>query len=190
MKQFPETDTHAWVVPQSNADYADLIVDGTGFSEAGKSSNHNNITFTRCVFIGGHEDAFDIVRGYNITFNKCKFVANGDNGLTIKGGVQNVVFNNCTFEGSPKNAHIVLGQYCDYDFCRRKKTTGIVFNSCRWVGSRLGIEVWDGEMPSFNLCYTRVNKIPYLIVEGYFLFRKIHDRIKFGKNGRNDACSK
>lgn len=188
IEDLPKTDTHAWIVPQSNSNYEDLIVDGSIFSEAGKSSNHHNITFYDCVFIGGSEDAFDIVRGHNIIFNGCKFITNGDNGLTIKGGVETVIFNQCEFEGYPKNAHIVLGQYCDYDFCRRKKTTNIVFNSCKWSDKGIAVKVWDATLPQFNLCNAQTIKIPYLIVEGYFLFRKIYDRIKFGKNGRNDAC--
>jgi hypothetical protein len=55
--------------------------------------------------------------------------------------------------------------------------------------SGVSVELWNADMPEFVLCAShKVNRIPKPIVWSYYTFRKIYDRIVFGKNGRNNAC--
>lgn len=183
-------DTHAFVFSEPNKRYFGLNINGKGFSEAGKASNLSNVTIEGCVFSGGYEDNFDAVRGSNYTFRNCVFKEPGLQNVTLKGGINGIRFEFCSFLGRPKNAHIVLGQYSDYDLCGIGRTRNIELQNCFTDQAELSITLWNAEKPSVSHGRVAIKKVPKFIVFFYFTFRKIQQRIRYGKNGRGNACSR
>lgn len=185
-----QIDTHAYTFYESNKTYSNLNIDGDGFSEAGKASNLSNVIIKNSTFSGGYEDNFDAVRGTNYVFKNCVFKKPNLQNTTLKGGIDGIIFENCSFLGNPKNSHIVLGQYSDYDLCGIKKTRNIEIINCYTDQKNISIQLWNSEKPKVINSKVNIKKIPKFIVWFYFTFRKIQQRIKYGKNGRGDACKR
>lgn len=183
-------DSHAFVFSDSDKVYSGLDIDGKGFSEAGKASNLSNTVFESCVFSGGSEDTFDAVRGNNYVFRNCVFKNPQLQNVTLKGGIKGIRFESCSFLGKPKIAHIVLGQYSDYDLCGIDSTRNIELVNCSTDQSKISIILWNSEPPVVSRSRVIIKKIPKFIVFFYFLFRKIQQRIRYGKGGRGDACKR
>lgn len=183
-------DTHAFVFSESNRRYVGLNINGKGFSEAGKASNLSNVTIEDCVFSGGYEDNFDAVRGSNYIFRNCVFKDPDLQNVTLKGGIDGIRFESCSFLGEPNIAHVVLGQYSDYDLCGIGPTRRIEFQNCFTDQAKLSVILWNAERPSILRGKVSIKKVPKFIVFFYFTFRKIQQRIRYGKSGRGDACNR
>lgn len=101
------------------ADYLiikDCHLEANVVAEALKFSDCRNVWVRDSTLVGGHEDALDVVRGGNLIFENVHFVSRGARAVTIKGGVDNVYFVDCTFTGSATTgAFIELGDWSDYD---------------------------------------------------------------------------
>lgn len=183
-------DTHAYVLYESNKTYKNLDIDGNGFSEAGKASNLENVIIENCIFSGGSEDNFDIVRGENYTFKNCTFKNPNLQNLTIKGGARGIKFINCKFMGKPKKSHIVFGQYSDYDLCGIGKTENIEIINCLTDQNRITVELWNARKIKVVNSNVRVKNISKFVVWWYFKLRKAQQFLKYGKSGRGNACER
>lgn len=165
----------------------DKDYDGGGLSETLKFSCCKNITVdgNNHTIYGGIEDCLDIVRGCNYTFKNIHFVTNGaKQHVTAKSGLQNVIFENCTFSGKPKTACVVMGQYSDYNILKMPKTQHFLFKNCKFEYYKQAIQLWYADSVVLENTDAKINKIPGIVVWAYFTFRKIQDRITYGKYGR------
>lgn len=186
-------DTHKWVCPSSKKTYRGVHINGKGASEAAKFSNIHKCEFNDFELISGYEDCIDLVRGRDITFNRGKLTSIGNKqGVTVKGGFKNLIFNDVEFLGKPSIAHVVVGQYCDYNLCGIPNTSDIYFNNCTFEEGVPAVQVWWGKNIYFVDCKENPKDqiVHPLIVWAYYTFRKIQQRIKYGKNGRGDACTR
>lgn len=115
----------------------DCVIDGGNLEWAGKQSLIFDLTFNRCIFKNGSERAFDMVRGGKVTFNQCKWENSSRKRVTspifslfkqcdlgLKGGVRDIVFNECSLND------VLLGDYSIYDQIDRPKTRRVTFNNC------------------------------------------------------------
>jgi hypothetical protein len=185
------TDKHliSWGLEQDLNIILDKDYDGRGFSETLKFSACKNIVVDGRghLVTGGKEDCLDIVRGCGYTFKNIRFkIGDAKQHVTAKSGLHNVVFENCDFIGKPKTACVVLGQYSDYNILPMRKTQGIHFTDCVFDHPNKAIQTWyaDSKKIFLNNTSAKINKIHPLIVWGYFTFRRIQDRISYGKYGR------
>ena len=188
-----QKDTHAWGKAHSNERHEGLTVNGTGYSEALKFSNLNNVIISNFDLIGGSEDAIDVVRGSDYTFKNGSIKCDHSNqGMTIKGGAENITIQNIDFTGKPKFAFIVLGQYSDYDFCRDLPTKNIFISNCKFpLNNRPSLITWNVKnIKTENNKNFSCITVPKFLFWIYFSFRKIQQRIFHGKFGRNSVCSK
>jgi hypothetical protein len=161
-------------------------LNGNACSETLKFSLCNNVVLdmNNVNIFSGKEDCLDIVRGKNYRIKDGVFHCSGKQGITIKGSVDSVILENIVFRGNPKNGYVVLGQYCDYDVVHKPKTKNIIIKNCWFEKPSCGITLWNAEKIQFQGTSCKVNKVNPLIVKGYFLIRKIYDRLKYGKYGR------
>ena len=186
-------DTHAWKKARSNESHSNLNIDGTHYSEALKLSNLHHVTITNFNLIGGSEDSIDVVRGSDYIFSDGIInLKDSQQGITIKGGAENVILKNIEFIGKPKLGFIVLGQYSDYDFCRNLPTKNIFISNCKFPpNNRPSLITWNVKnIKTENNENFSCIQIPKLLVCIYFSFRKIQQRILHGKFGRNSVCNK
>lgn len=136
----------------------DCNIDANGITEGLKFSKSWEVVVNNTHIIGGTEDCVDICRGGQMYFNGCVFEQNiGDQCFTIKGSARDILFENCTFKGSPKAAFVDLGNYSNYDQVKRPKTRRISFVNCTfeikwWKFWIAGVRVLYAEKPSFKNC--------------------------------------
>lgn len=114
------------------------VMDGGSIHWGSKQSLIFELTFNDCVFKNGDKRAFDMVRGGIVTFNNCKWINDGSRPKVkspyftlseycdcgIKGGVRDIVFNNCSLND------VLLGDWTIYDQIERPKTRRVTFNNC------------------------------------------------------------
>lgn len=168
----------------------DSDLNGTGFSETLKFSCCSDVIIEgrshedKTNIWSGYEDCLDIVRGCNYKIKNFVFHCTGFQGATIKSSARDILFENVNFKGNPKNGYVVLGQYSDYDIIDRPKTKRIIFRNCTFEKPDCGIRLWNAEDVRFEGPSCKIHKTHPLIVWGYFMFRRIQDRIEFGKYGR------
>lgn len=181
-------DTHKEVVYRDGV-ISKKDIDGSGYSETLKLSNVNNCKIEKTTLHGGIEDCVDIVRGNDHLFEDCDFYCdNSYQAFTIKGGAHNITIRNCRFHGSPSKGYIVLGQYSDYDFCKTIPVSNMLIENCTFENPDVNQVVsWNAKDIDADF---EVYRIPIIIRLAYFTFRKVYDRFKFGKLGRNKACLK
>lgn len=154
-----------------------VIQGSENLHETIKCSSHQNIVIKNLIIEGSYEDCVDIVRGKNIKFLNCTFIPEKytSRSITIKGGVNNVVFENCKFYKGILPWHVQLGDYTIYDAVKRPKVRNVVFNGCIDM-HRKPIKVLVIHSKKAEFINTRgFNiKIPRLFVWLYFaLMRKI-----------------
>jgi len=165
----------------------DSDLNGQGLSETLKFSCCKNVIVegNNHKVIGGIEDCLDIVRGCNYTFRNIHFITDGTKQhVTAKSGLQNVVFENCTFSGKPKTACVVMGQYSDYNILKMPKTQHFLFKNCKFEYKKQAIQLWFADNVVLENTDAKINKIPGIVVWTYFTFRKIQDKMKYGRFGR------
>jgi hypothetical protein len=116
---------------------SDCIIDGQDGRWGGKASLTFGLEYNNCTFKNGTARAFDMVRGGNVKFTNCKFENNVRKpvksqyniaeqcDIGIKGGVRDVIFENCVFND------ILLGDYSIYDQQDRPKTRRFTFINCK-----------------------------------------------------------
>ena len=185
----PKKDTHKELIYTSDEEITLETIDGSGYSEALKISNVSNFKGKDLDIYGGYEDCVDIIRGSNHTLENCVFHCdNSQQGFTIKAGVSDITIKNCVFKGSPSIGYIVLGQYSDYDFCKEIKTRRINVVNCTFENEYVHpIISWNSEDINTD---ARIYKINPIVKSFFFTFRKLYDKVFYGKNGRNEACLK
>ena len=183
-----QTDTHEYVVTTDyQADSGIYLESDLSKSELLKSSNKKGYRLKNFNIGAGNEDCADFNRGYGTVLSKGSFDSTGaKQAVTIKGGFSEFLFNKVKFDGKPKYAHVVLGQYSDYNFREKLKTTKIYFKDCVFEKKRWSIICWNADKPIFENCKGSLGvlMVPKVIVWAYFSFRKLQQYIEFGKEGR------
>jgi hypothetical protein len=184
----PDIDTHFFIVPKNGYTSKGKKFDGRGYDEAFKISNKKNVSVINATMFGGSEDCLDMVRGSSLYIKGGSYDSdNSQQAFTIKGAVDGIHIEDVAFNGTPKNGHIVLGQYTDYDFHGLPKTKRITIKDCVFPKGRPSVVLWNAEEPIVENCENyRCKKIPKFIVWAYFTFRKIQDRIRYGKEGKQN----
>lgn len=183
-----KTDKHllSWGLSDGEVIQIDSNLNGSAYSETLKFSCCSNtlVEGNGHTILSGDEDCIDIVRGCNYHIKDLTLECSGLQGITIKGSAKDILLENIHFKGKPKNGYVVLGQYCDYDIIKKPKTQGIKFKNCTFENDA-PIVLWNAKTVIFEGNSTKTKKVNFLIVKGYYLFRKISDRIKYGKYGRS-----
>jgi hypothetical protein len=186
-----EHDTHLKAWGGLNGEVIEITenLDASNYSEALKFSCCKNVTVNgnRHKVTGGKEDVLDIVRGCGYTFKDMDFISTGKQCVTAKCAVSNVVFENIYFRGDVNSNYVTLGQYSDYNIEKQPKTQQITFRNCKFENPKKAIQLWFATDVVLENTDAKINKVPSLIVWGYFTFRRLYDRITCGKAGRSGS---
>lgn len=184
-------DTHlkAWGGPNIGTIEINEDLDASGYSEALKFSCCTNVTVNgnNHKITGGREDVLDIVRGCDYTFKNMTLIANKNQVATIKCAVSHVVFENVYFGGVIDHSYVILGQYSDYNIEKQPPTQYILFKNCKFENPEKAIRLWYAKNVILENTEAKINKVPGVAVWGYFSFRRLYDRIKYGKAGRSGS---
>jgi hypothetical protein len=182
-------DTHlkSWGGPNVGVIEITENLDAAKYSEALKFSCCTNVTVNgnNHKVTGGKEDVLDIVRGCNYVFKDMDFISTGKQAATIKCAVSNFVLENVYFRGTVDSNYVTLGQYSDYNIEKQPKTRQIVFRNCKFENPKKAIQLWFADDVVLENTDAKVNKVPGIIVWGYFTFRRLYDLITCGKSGRS-----
>lgn len=186
-----QDDTHGLVLNESNKVQSGLsLVRDLSKSEMLKSSNLDGVQISDFYISAGNEDCADFNQGADALFLNGEFNARGaKQALTVKGGFNGFKVDNVFFNGKPKNGHIILGQYSDYDFHAKLRTTNTLIENCRFTPDSPAVVCWNADKPTFVNCMGKpeVKVVHPVIVWAYFTFRKIQQRFVFGRNGRGKS---
>lgn len=178
-----DTNKRTFALLRSQTIFIHDEINGEGYSEALKFSACYNTTLVGSgqKIYGGDEDCLDAVRGEEYTIKNFKFVPQygTKQTITMKGGIENIVFEDCEF-----NKQLVFGQYSDYDMHGPRKTKNIRFINCKFYNSP--VVLWNAENVEFINCEgQKIIKVNPSIVKIYYTYRIIKDFIEYGIQGRS-----
>lgn len=189
-------DTHKFTVFNSDEVYTIKNLDGTGYSETIKASNHSNVGIVCSGLIKcGFEDCVDIVRGYKYNLSGGTYLIedNTRTFITIKGGVKDIHIHDIRLIGKPSFFwDISLGDHTIYNDSapHLPPVREIYINNVKRYSDltfkeRLPVRilVFHSKVPvikDFDKRYYKLIIIPKFIVKTWFLIKRILS--KWGKS--------
>lgn len=150
--------------------YDDNVVlnGGDQYDDILKLSNCSNLKLKGWKISGGSEDCVDINRGQNIELIDFELDPI-NNGLTVKGGAQNVI-GNFFIKNNGQKTDIIVGQYSDQS---KERVKQFYVSAKKSDMSKVIIELWDSDdVIIFGGGPYKIKRINPLLVKIWFFIRR------------------
>lgn len=134
------------------------------YDDALKFSNCTDVVVVDCTIRGGREDALDINRGKRLIFQRCRFESRGRYACTVKGGVSDVTFEDCTFTAGTET-DVDLGNWSDQAPPPARTREVKLYRCKRADGGLLRIRCLWADKPALKLTPAVVRRVhPVLLL--------------------------
>lgn len=140
-----------------------------------KFSNYYDAIVAGCTIHGGLEDCLDVNnRCKKLQFHDCDFLPH-KNGVTVKGGSNDIAFTQCFFHEAEGWCEIEIGNWSDQS---DDPTTGVRIIDCtREDGKPVRVVVGHGEWPLIEGGNVKIDYFKSYLLKAYYLGKAIYHGI-------------